>query len=157
MLNINIAEDWIQTADHWYHILTALPTEPQPLPVGVDLFLPICLSVTKSLKNAKTLFAKNWFPLLPDPTFLSSKVLTKLFNVFWQSSLKITEFFFVFKNRFWQTWQTNIVSDQIESWKSVDAVLGSNKEFVITNAQTHSPGFGTADQCSKSSGNTTSP
>ena len=58
MLNINIAEDWIQTADLWYHILTALPTEPQPLPVGVDLFVPICLSVTKSLKNAKTLFAK---------------------------------------------------------------------------------------------------
>ena len=33
----------------------------------------------------------------------------------------------------WQSWQANIVSDQInqlESWKRVDIVLGSNKEFL---------------------------
>ena len=30
--------------------------------------------------------------------------------------------------------------NQIDSRKSIDVVLGSNKEFVVTEVQTHSPG-----------------
>ena len=38
---------------------------------------------------------------------------------------------------------------QIESLKSFDVVLGSNKEFVITKVQTCGPGCGKAYQCSE--------
>ena len=33
MFNINFADDWIQTGDLWYSEVTALPTDPQPLPI----------------------------------------------------------------------------------------------------------------------------
>ena len=32
MFNINFADDWIQTTDPLESEVTALPTEPQPLP-----------------------------------------------------------------------------------------------------------------------------
>ena len=35
--------------------------------------------------------------------------------------------------------------------KKLDVVIGSNQEFVITKAQTHSPGHGAAFQCSEPS------
>ena len=44
-----------------------------------------------------------------------------------------------------------IVLNQIESWKSVDVVLGSDKEFVITKVQIDSPGHGTGYHCSEPS------
>ena len=36
--------------------------------------------------------------------------------------------------------------NQIESWISVDVVLGSEKEFVVTEAWTHGPGHGAVYQ-----------
>ena len=42
MFNINFADDWIQTAAE----ATTLPTEPQPLPNAVKLYLHV-----KSIQN----------------------------------------------------------------------------------------------------------
>ena len=79
----------------------------------------------------KDLFGNIWISLSIIPTSASFLTILNFFVYFQFSVSQIT----------WQIWQTN---NHIKSTKpnriSIDVVLGSEKEFVITKAQTLSPG-----------------
>ena len=65
--------------------------------------------------------------------------------------VKNISFIFNSHDKFDRQIEVSTQISQIESWKSVVVVLGSDKEFVITKAQTHDPEHSTAYQWSEPS------